>query len=66
MRNQQKAIQALQRAVADFPHLRVGQVIENAMLTVPGGIPADLFYIGDEALAKALDAYRASAGGKAK
>ena len=54
-RSADKAIQALQRALKAHPAQRVGQVIENALLAAD--ITEDTFYLPDERLAEALDAY---------
>lgn len=54
-RDSTRVVRALQRALHEMPHLRVGQIIENARLT---GNLTDLFYVTDEQLAKSLDVYR--------
>lgn len=52
-----KAVQALRRALAKFPNHRVGQLIDNAMWSEAKDDRPGLFYIGDDELAKVLDAY---------
>ena len=61
MSSQKKAIQALQRAAAKFPNLRIGQLLDNARFHADGAGAGDLFYLSDEHLAEALDRYRLSA-----
>lgn len=57
---QKRVIQALQRASEEHPELRIGQLIENARLS--GGYnAADLFYLQDEHLARAIEHYRKAA-----
>lgn len=50
-----RALKALNRALQQFPTLRIDQLIENAKPE-----RADLFYLSDEQLAESLEGYCAS------
>lgn len=58
---QTAVIQALYHGLTAFPHLRVGQLMENAVYTYRRDnghiVPKDHFYIEDEEMAVALYAY---------
>lgn len=61
---QAAVIQALGQGLLAFPHLRVGQLIENAVYTYRKDnghiVPKDHFYIEDEEMTTALYAYIAN------
>lgn len=47
-----KVYEAIERAMAKYPDMRVGQLLVNAFPVVP-----DIFYVEDELVAKKIDAY---------
>lgn len=59
--DQAAVLQALGLAIMEFPHLRVCQLLENAISTyrraVGMNVPDDLFYIEDEQTVAALEWY---------
>ena len=50
-------IERLYRAWCASPHLRLGQLISNALVSVPTPTAPDLFYREDDVLARDVDQY---------
>lgn len=55
MTAQERVLKALADAAADFPELRIGQLIQNAIEADREG--ASVYYVTDTDLACALEAY---------